>query len=396
MNELRARARWQPLLGVLCGLVITCVIGTGLWLMFSPTRDQLLEQGLRESRRDPVAAERTLRRVVRLSGGRDHQAKIALCRLMVRRNALTDAKAMFAKLDLSTCRPDLLLALGRDGLKTGFRTESLAALEETARRDSRESALACDLLLADYGEWGQRQKQLDAATRLTELQPENPRSWGARVEILTTMGLEIESVEAIRAARRHGLPAEALQSLQYTLVQQLVNLGDATTARKELAELISQEGASARARGLEVYLCRLEGDLDRALEIVTTIVDEAPDLPFPRFTRGVVLLDLRRFDEAARDLERVAAAQPLDAPARFKLSEAYRGLGRDKLATKYRQQASDIVNKQKQISALLKSREENPVDPATYQTLAAVHEELGDAQAAAVWRKWADRVAHGH
>lgn len=374
------------------GVGVAGTVAFALWMMLSPTRDQLLEQGLKEARRDPVVAERTLGRVLRMSGGRDQNALIALCRLLVRRHAFVQARELLAKLDLAACRPDLLLALGRDGLKTEFREESWAALEEAARRDSRESVLACELLIADYGEWGQRQKQVAVATRLTELQPDNPRNWVVLVELLTSSGLEAENEAAIRAALRREFPVEARRTLQHSLVQQLVNQGDAKTARTELAELVRLEGATLRTRGLEVYLCRLEGNLDRALEIVNAIVDEAPRLPFPRFTRGVVLLDLRRFEEAASDLEQVIVLQPMDAPARFKLSEAYRGLGREELAAQHRQTAEQIVSRQKQISTLLNSREQDPTNPQTYKDLAAIYEAMGDTQAAANWHKWAARL----
>lgn len=374
------------------GLGVAGAVGLALWMMLSPTRDQLLEQGLKESRRDPVVAERTLGRVLRMSGGRDQNAQIALCRLMVRRQAFVEARELFAKLDLVACRPDLLLALGRDGLNTEFREESWAALEEATRRGLRESVVACELLIADYGEWGQRQKQVGVATRLTELQPDNPRNWVVLVELLTSSGLEAENEAAIRAALRREFPVEVRRTLQHSLVQQFVNQGDAKTARTELTELVRLEGESPRARGLEVYLCRLDGNLDRALEIVNAIVDEAPRLPFPRFTRGVVLLDLRRFEEAASDLEQVIALQPMDAPARFKLSEAYRGLGREELAAQHRQTAERIVSRQKQISTLLNSREQDPTNPQTYKDLAAIYEAMGDTQAAANWHKWASRL----
>lgn len=394
MTELPATTRSARRFGAFIGLAVGVAgaFGLALWMMLSPTREQLLEQGLKESRRDPAVAERTLGRVLRMSGGRDQNAQIALCRLMVRRQAFVEARELFAKLDLVACRPDLLLALGRDGLKTEFREESWATLEEATRRGSRESVTACELLIADYGEWGQRQKQVAVATRLTELQPDNPRNCVVLVELLTSNGLEAENETAIRAGLRREFPVEVRRTLQHSLVQQLVNQGDAPTARIELAELYRLDGASPRARGLEVYLCRLDGNLDRALEIVNAIVDEAPRLPFPRFTRGVVLLDLRRFAEAASDLEQVIALQPMDAPARFKLSEAYRGLGREELAAENRQAAERIVSRQKQISTLLNSREQDPTNPQTYKDLAAIYEAMGDTQAAANWHKWTARV----
>ncbi len=96
--------------------------------------------------------------------------------------------------------------------------------------------------------------------------------------------------------------------------------------------------------------------------------------------------------EAAKELEPTIAAEPFNAPARFKLSDEYRGLGRDVPAAEQRRAASEIVDRQKRISALLKAREDNPRDPSVYQELEQLHRELGNIEAARMWQRWAARV----
>ena len=207
------------------------------------------------------------------------------------------------------------------------------------------------------------------------------------------MARESECVATIRRALQQDFPVEFRSHLQNSLIQQLVNQGDALGARRELEKLRKLEGDSLRVRGSDVYVCRLEGDLEKSLQIVTTIVDDAPGLPFPRFTRGVVLLDLRKFNDAINDLERVIASQPFNAPAHFKLSEAYRGSGNDDLAAKHQRIASEISGKQIRMTSLLKQRDEDPYDPLIYRELEQLHREQGDLEAARLWHRWTVRVS---
>jgi tetratricopeptide (TPR) repeat protein len=370
------------------------VVAAICWYLLRSTPEQLLERGLAESDHDPVAAAHLFQRAVNAAAGRDYpDAQIALCRLLLRRNSRQEASSLFTAINCQECRTDLLLGFGRDALRMEQRPEGLAALESVARRDVRERLVALELLMSDYQEWGQRQKQLQIAESLTEMQPQNPQRWSDLIELQTSMARESECVATIQRALQQDFPVEFLSHLQNSLVQQLVNQGDVRGARRELENLRKLESDSLRVRGSEVYVCRLEGDLEKSLQIVTTIVDDAPDLPFPRFTRGVVLLDLRRFNDAKDDLERVIAAQPFNAPAQFKISEAYRGLGKEDLAAKHQRLASEIAGKQIRITSLLKQRDEDPYDPMIYRELEKLHRELGDSEAARHWHRWGVRVS---
>jgi len=373
------------LLILVAGAVLT-------WHSLQPTPQELLRRGLAEAPRQPAVAEQTLTRAVNASGGRDPNPQIALCRLLLRRKAFQEAFSLFQKIDLPACRSDLLFAFGRDALRMDQRTEGLSALETVIQSNCRERVAALELLITDFREWGQRQKQLHAATLLTQVEPENPRRWADLLEIQTTLGLDSDVIATLETALQHDFPPEILRHLQSSLVQQLVNRGDVKGARREWETLRKLEGDSAGVRGFEVYVCRLEGDLGRSLQLVNSIVSETPNLPFPRFTRGVVLLDLRRFSEAAEELEIVIAAQPFNAPAYFKLSEACRGLGKVDLSRTYQQRAAEISSTQIRLSSLMKKREADPLDPSVYRDLEQAHRELGDLETAKHWASWAVRV----
>ena len=368
------------------------VIAATCWRLLQLTPEELLERGLAESEHDPAVAAQLFDRAVKTAGGHYPNAQIALCRLLLRKKAGKEAAALFSSIDYNECRTDLLLAFGRDALRMDQRPEGLAALESAAGRTGHERLVALELLMSDYKEWGQRQKQLQIAETMTQLQPQNPQRWADLVEIQTSMARDADCIATIQRALQQEFPVEFRSHLLNSLVQQLVNRGDSKGARQELEKLRTLESDSLRVRGFDVYVCRLEGNLEKSLQIVTTIIEQAPDLPFPRFTRGVILLDLRKFDEAIDDLEKVIVRQPFNAAAHFKLSESYRGLGKDDQAAKHQQLASEISRKQIRLTSLLKQRDDDPYDPMIYRELEQLHRELGDHETAKLWHRWSLRV----
>ena len=92
-------------------------------------------------------------------------------------------------------------------------------------------------------------------------------------------------------------------------------------------------------------------------------------------------------------MEKVITSQPFNAPAHSKLSDAYRGLGKDELAAKHQQLASEISGKQIRMTSLLKQRDEDPYDPMIYRELEQLHRELGDLEMARLWHRWTVRVS---
>lgn len=303
---------------------------------------------------------------------------------------------MTATVDLQTCRPDLLLAFGREVLEQGHRAEAHRILEALSQRSGRESITALELLQSDCQDWGQDDKAVAIATELTQREPQNPQFWSCLIQLLARLGRDADCVSAIRAAQKTDLSQQARLESQDVLVSRLINLGDIPGVRSELARLRQAEGESVRVQGHQVYLSRLEGKLDQALETISQLVSSLSRRgsvpPFAYFTRGVIYLDLRRFEESAEDLKRVVAVEPFNAPAHFKLSEVYRGLGQDRLALDHRNIAADIAEKQKRISALLKQRQTDPRNEMLYLELAQLHRDLGDLESAGRWQQWVTRI----
>jgi len=388
----------------IAGLAAVCVAlaaATAAWLTFQRSASQLLERGLATAAIDPVRGEELLRHAYERASRHYPDAEIALCRLLVQRGAWQEASALFAAIDVQNCRPDLLLAFGSEALAAGLLPQAEAALQSAAQRDAPERTAALELLFAHHLNWGQDEKLVATARTLARLEPQNPQRWHQLVGLLSRMALHGECIEAIREARHRDLPRDLQREFHDVSVRTLINLGDIPEAERELAALQMLEGDSIRVRTHRTYLYRLEGKLDEALTTVSSLMADGPTLRFSLappdfqayafFTRGIIHLDLRRFEEAAQDLERAVAAQPYDSAAEFKLSEAYRGLGREDLAKKHRQVAADIVIKRKRVSELLEQHQEEPANTDLAAELEPLYKQLGDPAAAARCREWSRR-----
>src|SRR5690349_5857648 len=101
---------------LLAAVVIAAVAAAWFWI--SPRPEKLVEKGLAAARRDPAAAERFVRRAIVVSGGRYPDGELALCVLFANRGDWDAAAAQFEAIDISACRPDLLLTLGRAALQS--------------------------------------------------------------------------------------------------------------------------------------------------------------------------------------------------------------------------------------------------------------------------------------
>jgi tetratricopeptide (TPR) repeat protein len=73
-------------------------------------------------------------------------------------------------------------------------------------------------------------------------------------------------------------------------------------------------------------------DYDRALSIIQPVLDRYPENAGFRSTRGLILLKLKRYKDAAGDLERALPYLTAKRTVRLQLAEAYRGLGLENLA----------------------------------------------------------------
>jgi tetratricopeptide (TPR) repeat protein len=328
--------RWLLMAVALAGAV-------GWWFAFRPSPPQLLERGLKIGRRNNAAGEELVRQAIDRAGGRYPDAELGLALLLADRDDWQSAEQQFAKLDPDACRSDLLLEFGRRAFDSGHADVGIAALQAVGRRENRDRAAAFEALVHLYQSRGQTDLAIDTARVWAERDPANARPWMLRIPLLKTLERrDPECLEAVRQALARDLSDEDRQELQHRLVEQLIICGDAVEARRELAPLVQTAGETFRVRLLEMDLYRLEGRPEKALELMNRVFSEARDPAEACFNRSIIYLDLERYADAARDLERTIAAQPRNATAHFKLSEAYRALGRPDDARRHRELAEKI------------------------------------------------------
>lgn len=385
------RANHRTVLPKLIGVVLVSAVLAAIWLKVRADPVRLCEQGLQIGRSDPVAGERLLRRAIAAAGGQYPDAEAALCVILARQGNWSGAESQFAKVDKQICRTDLLMACARGALADGHDATALEALQAVRQRRNRDSVAALEVLIAYFQSWGREEEVITAARELARLEPREPRHWSLLIDTLAAaVRREAECLAAVREALAQDLPVDSLPEFERKLVEQLIVSGDAHGARRELERHRSQESDSFRWRTFELDVLRLEGKLDEALVVMNGLFSEIRDRPLACLNRGVIYLDLGRYDDAVRDLEQAIAGRPVDASAHFKLSEAYRGLGRDEAARRHREIAARIGKTREEIGMLQKQLVRDPFARSTYERIAELYQELGEEESA---RQWAERAA---
>ncbi|MEI8020157.1 MAG: BTAD domain-containing putative transcriptional regulator, partial [Schlesneria sp.] len=147
----------------------------------------------------------------------------------------------------------------------------------------------------------------------------------------------------------------------------------------------SRFGNSTRLQAKIIELYRAEGKLDQALELVTEIFPRVQQMPAAYLTRGSILLDLGRSDEAIVDLEKSNQLEPYNERSQFKLSEAYRSSGKKDLSEKHRQLGERIRRNRIRINELMKNL--SHASQREYEELSSLHLGLGAPETARYWKQ---------
>ena len=369
-------------------LAAVVTFGIAVWLWLRPNSATLVNQGLAKILREPASAEQLFRRALDASDPPLPDAQLGLCLAFARQQRWNDGQKLFHEIDLSQCRPRILLEFGREAIESNHIDEARGALEELARRNVRESPDAMDLLVSGYRRWGLQNELLAVAREITQHFPDRFDIWGVEVEALRAMKLENECLEAAREALRHDPPEEYRREFQFLVVEMQINHGELADAVGELQKLQELEGESFRARACAASIFRLERRFDEALKTSQTLFGDPRTDATAHMIRGIVFLDRGDFEKAVADLKQAVAAQPFNTQAHFKLSESYRALGKSAEALTHSRLANELSAKRLQINSLLKQRAtQRESDREISRQLVRLFEDIGDAKAAAFWRR---------
>ena len=113
-------------------------------------------------------------------------------------------------------------------------------------------------------------------------------------------------------------------------------------------------------------------------------------MPSAYLARGSILLDLGRYDEAIAYLTKSTELDPYNERSQFKLSEAYRGIGKEALSETHRQRGDTIRGDRVRIGELMQNL--SHAGPGEYEELSSLHMRLGALETAHYWKQRAQVV----
>lgn len=393
MNHVKLSSRSDFHWCVIVGLCVTAVVGLAGFVFVSSTRpEELLERGLQIAEENPAESERLLRHALATNASGSSDISLALAWLCERRGEWNEATSLLKTLDTSKCRPDLLLMFGRKALQAQHPHLAVRALESMRNRAVPEQTKALELLWHAYSIDGTLDDAFAVARQLLKMQPQNYKLRMELIKALKGAYREVECLEEIRTGLESNPPRAIRVELKFLLIDQLMVVGDVRQARSEVASLEQLEGKSPRLQSKVIDLLRTEGRPDEALAALSELFPQVKDLPVAYLTRGVILLDLKRFEEATKDLERVISNEPFNEGAQFKLSEAYRGLGKDDLALKHREIGINIRQKRIRINAIMKQQSSSTLSRRDCEELSELNSEVGAAETSQYWKQRADSL----
>lgn len=387
----RARSKNGSGIGKIASIGLLLAAGMALLFLFRPaSREDVVERALKIADKNPAESERLLRRVPSSDAAENSAAFLSLAWLCGRKGEWNEARTFLARVDASSCRPDLLVKFGREAMLANQYALAVKALEPLRSRVVPERAEALEMLWKIYPVQGTYDDAIAVAHALLEIQPKNHSLRLELIKALKGAFKEVECLEEIRTALKYDVPRNVKIELEFLLIDQLMVLGDVRQAWKEVEALEQLAGKSPQLQSKVIDLLRTEGRLNEALTAVTELFPRVQQMPAAYLTRGVLYLDLRRFEEAASDLQRVIAAEPFNEGAHFKLSEAFRNMGQDELARKHREIGVDIRQKRIRIIALIKQQSSSTLSRSDCEELSMLNGQLGAAEASRYWHQRAE------
>ena len=180
----------------------------------------------------------------------------------------------------------------------------------------------------------QPQLALNDLDRAISLKPDHVEARVARA------GLMLSRLEATGNGRIEDVIAEVDKAvsastkdadLHFDLGRLYAGAGAQDKALAEFDQWLGSHRDDSRAADALAYACRartiLNLDLPRALSDCNRAVQDRQGIPFPLESRGLLYVRMRSFDKAIADLDRVIAAQPMNAWALYARGLARIGKG---------------------------------------------------------------------
>ncbi|MFN0055298.1 MAG: tetratricopeptide repeat protein [Planctomycetales bacterium] len=383
---------WLAAVGV---TIVGLIAAAGFWWERANDPQQLLGRAAELTHRDPARAEALLRQAIERAAGRFPDAETRLVLLLARRGDWEGAAELFNELDPAALPLEFLDEFAKLSHAAGRVELAALAWSEIRRRNIPASVQALEGLWGLARDRKDQPAMLEALEELAQLEPRRSERWMRWLSLLEQRRLGAETLRVLRLAVQQELPEPDRRELRHRLVAQLVEAGHIADARRELDDLLRNEGESPRVRVHQAALDRLEGKPQEALDRLQRTLEETGPRPPLIHLRALIYMDLGKYAEAAADFRAGVEADPFDLVSHFKLAEAYRQLNQLDLARQHEELAQGIRQKRQQVHRLREAVKRQPGNPKLYEQLAELHRELNDAEGALRWEALARDPTRG-
>lgn len=357
------------LLAFLAGSIVVC----GLLWSLRPSPESLYQQALQS--KELYDKKRLLQQAIRLANDDYPAAEVELCLVSARLKDWSAVESGTAKLSQKKLAPSDLMKVARVCLEAQQWASAkpiLDALQETQGQNEDYLRLRC----AYFQGTGDHRGLIDATVLLTKAAPHQTNYWLLLAQIHELLEQNAAAIAVYQEALDHELSRLDEIKIRSRLLEQLIHVGDAPGARDQLNALIAAGEAGPRIEIATARLYHLEGQSELALASLEPALQRIGEIPEAIRLRGVLQLELGKFDEAVRDLKRVIELTPHDEIALFKLAESYRRWGkqdptRDEgaLADKYHQRYLQVHQRQLRIKAIQRELAQTPDHPQLLKEL---------------------------
>jgi predicted Zn-dependent protease len=194
---------------------------------------------------------------------------------------------------------------------------------------------------------GDTERRLAVVQQALALDKDDPAVLRCIAGLAVTQAEGREEVQRLVEGILSDASSPAAAAAHFVLGTFASNAGDLEKARFHLEQAYQAmpDQASVANNLASVLIDAVPPDLERALELANIAVTASPNRPEFRGTRGRVMLKMRRWKEAASDLEYLMKAMKDNPQLHRMLARAYEELGDSMRAEKHRERAENLESR---------------------------------------------------
>ncbi len=205
---------------------------------------------------------------------------------------------------------------------------------------------------------------VEAFTRTTELDSQNPANWSALGVVNLMQDNEDDALVQLTRAINLGSKWAGDYINRGIIFYHKHNYRGALADYDKAVSISPDDAQCYYNRGV---LRQELGDYNRALEDLSQAIDLDPDRTEMRYQRGLVEMQLRQWKQARQDFDTLIACYPYFLPSYYLAAQAATAQGNSKTAFRYRQQAADLENNKEQLQTQQQSAPNTDVQVAEAQ-----------------------------